>query len=454
MTIKISISDTFDGGNIEFVSCEIKDQESLFPRATVIVRIKPDVYTELEHINHMQYFSFRTTVSGLEEDTSIQISYEIENASKVSYPEAWPGTTVCYSNDVEDSESWLRNNTTRYFEEKLVWIHRHESNGSIYFSYFPPFSYARHLRLVSKCSPYATVMSLGQTLDGREIDCITTGSGDRICWIIHRQHPGETMAEHFAEGLLTRLLGLETDGKVDEKVTQILQMFTLYIVPCMCLDGAVRGHLRTNGCGANLNREWANKGDYIAPTAERSPEVLAVLSKMEKTGVDLFLDIHGDEELPYNFFAGAVNVPTWGKRLESLHGAFVAAFQRANPAVQKFIGYPPLETPEEAAKFLNLATNQMATRFNCLALTLEMPFKDCVTAPDPERGWSPASCRKLGADVLEPMAYVHPYLRAEGNFWTAFLPEDAYVEPTDVYQEFKPLHKRYYSDVRAVTNPP
>jgi len=39
------------------------------------------------------------------------------------------------------------------------------------------------------------------------------------------------------------------------------------------LDGAFRGHLRTNACGANLNREWCTTGDYIAPTLERSPEV-------------------------------------------------------------------------------------------------------------------------------------------------------------------------------------
>lgn len=32
-------------------------------------------------------------------------------------------------------------------------------------------------------------------------------------------------------------------------------------------DGSIRGHLRTNAVGANLNREWKE------PTPERSPEV-------------------------------------------------------------------------------------------------------------------------------------------------------------------------------------
>ena len=42
-------------------------------------------------------------------------------------------------------------------------------------------------------------------------------------------------------------------------------------------DGSWRGHLRTNAAGANLNREWAS------PSAERSPEVLAVRNAMDAT---------------------------------------------------------------------------------------------------------------------------------------------------------------------------
>ena len=483
MPLQISISDAYDGGNIEFVSTDFhpsSNESSIFAKAVVTVRIKPDVYTELEKINHMQYFSFRSTISGLEAEneeqqqqqqqlSSVQVTYVIENASKVSYPVAWDGTTVCYSPDVEDSESWVRNHTTRYNDGTLTWIHRHTTNGSMYFSYFPPYSYGRHLQLVSKCAAAAAaarnnnnnknahVMSLGQTLQGREIDCIRVGNGEHTCWIIHRQHPGETMAEHYAEGLLTRLLGLDnndendtTNDDDDEQVQRVLELYTFYIVPCMCLDGAVLGHLRTNSVGANLNREWASKGDYVAPSKERSPEVLAVLTKMDETGCDMFLDVHGDEELPFNFISGAELVPTWGKRLESLHGAFVAAYHRTNSDMQQFIGYPPPDSAELCAKYLNVATNQVATRFNCLALTLEMPFKDCDTNPDPDRGWSPARSRKLGASVLGPLEYIHPFLRAEGDFWTQLAPEDKYICPTDEYQDFKPLSHRMYSDVRAI----
>jgi murein tripeptide amidase MpaA len=69
---------------------------------------------------------------------------------------------------------------------------------------------------------------------------------------------------------------------------------TIFCVPNMNPDGSYRGHLRTNAAGANLNREWA------APSMETSPEVFLVRAKMEETGVDYCLDVHGDEGTPYN----------------------------------------------------------------------------------------------------------------------------------------------------------
>jgi murein tripeptide amidase MpaA len=458
MTVSISVSDAFDGGNIKFITQRPNPNDARI--LDVVLHIKPDPYTELEKIAHMQYFSFRVTIHGI--TVSQRVNYVIENANTVSYPEAWTGTTVFYSDDVGDSESWRRNQDTFYMDGKLSWEHLHTVDCSIYFSYFPPFSYERHLSLISKCAKYASVRTLGQSLDGREIECVSVGTGSLTCWIIHRQHPGETMAEFYAEGLLTRLLGLDTAGKVDDQVATVLKLYTFYVVPCMCPDGSVRGHLRTNACGANLNREWTTKGDYEAPTLERSPEVYAVLNKMDETGVDVFLDIHGDEELPYNFICGATHIPQWGPRLKSLHGAFTAAYSRANSDIQQKIGYPPPDEPESVLNYMNVATNQISNRFNCLGLTLEMPFKDCLSNSDPQFGWTPARSGKLGASVLDPLEYIHPYLRAEGEFWTNLPPEDAYVKTTDDYKDeenagddqFIMLHKRLYSDVHEFRKQP
>lgn len=40
-----------------------------------------------------------------------------------------------------------------------------------------------------------------------EMECVKVGTGEKTCWIAHGQHPGENMAEYFAEGFLSRLLG-------------------------------------------------------------------------------------------------------------------------------------------------------------------------------------------------------------------------------------------------------
>ena len=426
----VSISDAFDGGNGKFVETTTSGGQ-----ATVKVQIKPDIYTELEKKHHFQHFYFRSAVKG-----AGRVKYAITNAGDASYAKAWKDSTTFASKTPSDPGSWKRVLDTSYDASTghLTWSYDHSSSGSVYFAYFPPFSYERHLELISSCesSPDCEVKSLGKTLDGREIECVTLGSGNRSCWIIHRQHPGENMAEYYAEGLLTRLLGLDSAGSVDGMVARVLKMYTFHIVPSMNPDGAARGHLRTNACGANLNREWASTGEegtddyYEAPTLERSPEVYHVLRRMDETGVDAFLDVHGDEALPFNFLAGSEGCTNWSPRLKALHGAFLASYERANSDMQRKISYEPDE-PNHA--LTNICSNQIALRFNCFSATLEQPFKDCLTNPDPERGWNPARAAQLGKSVIDALAYVYPYLRDDTEFWNSLPAEDAYVRPTNKY---------------------
>lgn len=60
---------------------------------------------------------------------------------------------------------------------------------------------------------------------------------------------------------------------------------------------------------------------------------------------------------------------------------------------------------------LALGSNQVGERFNCLAFTFEMPFKDTIDDPNPHFGWSPARCDKLGRATLDAVAVVLPTLR-------------------------------------------
>ena len=197
------------------------------------------------------------------------------------------------------------------------------------------------------------------------------------------------MAEWFIEGLLERLL----DG-ADPVARRIREHACLYIVPNMNPDGAVRGNLRTNAAGANLNREWR------APTRERSPEVDCVRERMIETGCGLFLDIHGDESLPYVFIDGSEMVPGVPDSIAAQQQAFLDALCDASPDFQTTEGYTADRFGEE---MLTLATKWVADRFGCVSLTLEMPFKDNALLPDGKTGWSSARSKRLGAAMLQPI---------------------------------------------------
>ena len=211
-------------------------------------------------------------------------------------------------------------------------------------------------------------------------------------WIIARQHPGETMAEWFVDGLLERL----TDES-DATSRALLARAVFRVVPNMNPDGGVRGNLRTNAAGANLNREW------LAPTPARSPEVHAVRAAMHASGVRLFVDVHGDEGLPYVFTASGARLPSWSAEQRNAEQTFAAAFRASSPDFQSEHGY---SVEKDTNVNLSLASNYVGHTFGCLALTLEMPFKDNANLPDPVHGWSGARSRRLGAAVLPALRAV------------------------------------------------
>lgn len=236
---------------------------------------------------------------------------------------------------------------------------------------------------------------LGKTLDDRDLDYLHVGAldpktnrhGRPQIWCVARQHPGESMASWWVEGWLNRLL-----DRNDATSVALRDMADIHIVPNMNPDGSFRGHLRTNACGANLNREWAE------PTMERSPEVFLVKQQMASTGVNLCLDIHGDEALPYNFIAGTEGVSNWTEARDQQLIAFKRTMAALNPDFQTEHGYP--RNPPNSAN-LSFCSNSVAQTFGCPAYTLEMPFKDTANRPCPETGWSPERSAALGASFID-----------------------------------------------------
>ena len=323
----------------------------------------------------------------------------IENAGQSSYPEGWEDyqATASY-----DRSNWFRVPT--HYEDGVLTIEHTPLAGSVYYAYFEPYSHEQHLNLLGDAqgSGLCQIDDLGSTAQGRDINLLTIGhqaASDLKIWIIARQHPGESMAEWFAEGLLSRLLDHQ-----DPTARALLDCATFYIVPNMNPDGAALGNQRTNAAGADLNREWQN------PSPERSPEVYAVRQKMHETGVDLFLDIHGEEALPYVFAAGCEGNPSYDARLAALEAAFKTALRQASPDFQDEHGYPKT-APGQAN--LAIAKSYVGETFGCLSYTLEMPFKDNVNLPDDDFGWNGQRSLRLGEAILSAILAVCPQLRPD-----------------------------------------
>ena len=369
--MSIKISSQFDAGAIEVVNATSAH--------AIDLNIRKD-----SHADIIQWFYFR--LQGAQGEAC---TIRLLNAGQAAYPAGWEDYQAMAS---YDRINWFRVPTS--FDGQVLSIAHTPSMDSVYYAYFEPYSFERHLELLDRAqlSENVRMLDLGSTVDGRDLNMLVIGepaAGKKKVWVIARQHPGETMAEWFVEGMLDALLDpAHPFGR------QLLNESVFYVVPNMNPDGSVRGNLRTNAAGANLNREWLN------PTMERSPEVFLVKQKMHEVGVDLCLDVHGDEGLPYVFVAGSESLPNFTPEQAAAQKRFSDDFKIASPDFQDVHGYGATPYTDET---LTMGSPHITHAFGCLSLTLELPFKDNANDPDPQVGWDGARSARLGAAVLQPV---------------------------------------------------
>ncbi|MBD8709111.1 hypothetical protein IFT47_20980 [Pseudomonas sp. CFBP 13711] len=375
----LSISADFDSGNI--VVLDASD-----PKA-VQLAIRPDTRSA-----HFQWFHFK--VDGLQ--IGEPHGFSLTNAGESSYNRAWTSYNAVAS---YDQNTWFR--VPSQFDGKALNFELTPSESQVWFAYFEPYSRERHDWLVGQALNQAgtQLIATGKSVEGRDIPLLRKGdgaAGKRNIWIIAQQHPGEHMAEWFMEGIIERL------QENDPELEALLASADLYLVPHMNPDGSFHGHLRTNAQGKDLNRAWQDT------TPELSPEVFFVKEQMEKYGVDMFLDVHGDEEIPYVFTAACEGNPGYTDQQAQLEADFRARLSGLTRDFQSQYGYPK-SAPGKAN--MNLACNSVGERYKCLSLTLEMPFKDNDDAPDVVTGWSGQRSKQLARDVLTTLGQMVSVLR-------------------------------------------
>lgn len=362
----------FDSGNII-----VEDIEA----ATARLSIRHDRQSDF-----FQWFHFRVTCT-----PELPVILKLTGLKQSAYPGGWTDYAACVSEDLAD---WRRAPSDYDADEAggTLTIRYKPTRRLAWFAYFVPYSMERHDMLIVSTAACDGVSyrRLGASIEGRAIDCLELGEGKTHVWLYGRQHPGETMAEHWMDGALAML----TD-QTDPEAAKLRERCRFHVVPNMNPDGSFRGHLRTNFAGVNLNREWAD------PSTDRSPEVLCVRNAMDESGVDWAMDVHGDEAIAAAFIAGFQGIPSWRADQGAVYDRFVARLAERTPDFQTKLGYP---VKGRGGANLKMSTNQIAERFGAVCFTLEMPFKDNHAAPDPLRGWSPERSRALARECLATLA--------------------------------------------------
>ena len=317
-----------------------------------ILSIRPDTETD-----YFQWFYFRVTGA-----PDIARTFKFANAGEARYEKAWQYYQVVAS---YDEKNWFRV-PTEYDGSTLTIKHTAVESTTSY-AFFVPYLTAQREALLQECesSLLVTRHSIGRSYLGKQLDMVEIGDAVhpvRKIWVQSRQHAGESMAEWATEGLIKRLL-----DPLDSASHALLSKAKVYVVPNINPDGSALGNLRANAAGVDPNRSWAEPNDKI-------PEIVAIQKAMKEIGVDLFLDMHGDEERPFIWIGHPdVNQSTKAKQIQHQLAQELA---ERNPEIRPAPkGYGDVVTQKTSrTDNLSFASNWVAATFNCPALITELPF--------------------------------------------------------------------------------
>eukprot|EP01030_Chromulinospumella_sphaerica_P017368 gene17368-17196_t len=151
----IKISHQFDAGAIEVIRAD--------DPANIDLNIRKD-----SHADITQWFYFR--VQGAK---ATPLTMNFLNAGSAAYPDGWKDYQAVAS---YDRENWFRV-PTRY-DGKVMTVEHTPEYDSVYYAYFEPYSWERHLALLdnAQLSPLVELVDLGSTIDGHDLNMLVIGN--------------------------------------------------------------------------------------------------------------------------------------------------------------------------------------------------------------------------------------------------------------------------------------
>ena len=373
----IEINAAFDSGNIEVLSIDGADAK-----------------LEIRHDRDSKFFQwFHFRVSGCKGQN---LTLRITGLKDSAYPMGWPNYRAAMS---QDRVLWTRAET--HWDEQAdggsLIIRCRPTSDLAWFAYFAPYSLERHQDLIARIAMRNGVdhATLGHSLDGRTIDCLTMGSGPLRVWLIARQHPG-------------RKHGRMVDGR---RIGSVDRSFPIHRSPARIAAAAAastscpivnpgrvasRGNLRTNTARDQPQPRVGQRPPRTEiPRSPRDPR-----TQWTCTGVDFAMDVHGDEAIPGVFLAGFEGIPSL--KDEQKRGLRIATLRnsRSTDARLPDRNWAMAVTPAGQRQPRRCPPTSSPNASAASSMTLEMPFKDHNAAPSPLQDWSPERSSQLGRDCL------------------------------------------------------
>ncbi len=200
-----------------------------------------------------------------------------------------------------DQERWEHLTSIEYDPgEPRLRLRLQPARSPVWVAHVPPYTTEQLGRLWGDVSAHAHLRreTIGKTVEGRGMllftitDPAVVDREKKVVWLMFRQHAWESGSSWAAEGALRFLLSSE------EAARRIRRETIFKIFPMCDPDGVVRGGVRFNRHGYDLNRNW----DAADP--EKMPEIAAqqrVVLEWVDGGrrLDLFVTLHNTETSEY-----------------------------------------------------------------------------------------------------------------------------------------------------------
>jgi len=230
-----------------------------------------------------------------------------------------------------DGKTWQHFETVDWDERTTRLILRFRPTyNRIWVAHIQPYTTRDLQRLLDSVTtgPNLRVEVIGKTVQGRDILLLTVTNFDRpdtnkkVVWLIARQHAWETGGSFVAEGAIRFVLSDDPEAR------RLRDRVIFKFIPMADPDGVVRGGVRFNANGYDINRHWDEVDLRDPKYLERMPEIWYMKRAIvdyagSERPIDLLLYLHNEEN--NDWISGApVDDPHFQKLVERFFDLLMA----------------------------------------------------------------------------------------------------------------------------------